>query len=339
MPPADDDVAWAMSWGLGIDGAGDDAVTSPGPRRPPLARGERFRDVYDVVLLIDSREQFSRVSGGAYDTGRGGMLARLHTLDVRAVEERQIPVGDALWVARRKGHGGDIGDPEREWVLDLAVERKSLSDLVGSVRSGRLATQLHRLGHCGLIRPTLLIEGCPWGPSALGGQDVAIAVGTAARVAARGAGLVVAQTRDPADTAEWYAAATRTLISALDGSADEAPAAPPPTLGEVTRAAKAADPDTVAAVWRRALAQIGGLGPSGVERVASLWPTPALLRDAGRWATAETAASAVAGGCKPDVVARRVAAAATAFLLETLQGKVRRPPARKAIEAVWSEFG
>lgn len=71
------------------------------PRLPPLAPGQRFGDAYDIIFLVDAREQFSRGAGenrGQSLTGHLEVLRRQGVL----VEERTIPVGDALWIARSK---------------------------------------------------------------------------------------------------------------------------------------------------------------------------------------------------------------------------------------------
>lgn len=75
-----------------------------GLRLPPLASGERFGDVYDVVLLVDAREQFHRAGAGGRAQALSQHLEALRRQGV-AVEERTVPVGDAVWVARSRWAG------------------------------------------------------------------------------------------------------------------------------------------------------------------------------------------------------------------------------------------
>ena len=48
-------------------------------------------------------------------------------------ETRQLPLGDMLWVARRKD------DPTSEVLLGYIIERKTASDLASSIVDGRCA--------------------------------------------------------------------------------------------------------------------------------------------------------------------------------------------------------
>ncbi|KAK4738108.1 hypothetical protein R3W88_001805 [Solanum pinnatisectum] len=95
---------------------------------PPLANGEKFKDVYEVVLILDDREQF---------TSRG-----------------RLPVGDAIWIARNKVIG-------TEYVLDFIVERKNVEDLQSSIKDNRYRDQKLRLLRCGLKKLIYVIEGDP----------------------------------------------------------------------------------------------------------------------------------------------------------------------------------
>ena len=56
---------------------------------------------------------------------------------------KSLDVGDALWIARRKGaDGADMtGSEQDDIVLDWIVERKRLDDLVGSIKDGRFREQ------------------------------------------------------------------------------------------------------------------------------------------------------------------------------------------------------
>lgn len=52
-----------------------------------------------------------------------------------AVEQRQLPIGDAVWVARSRRQ------PGAEYVLDYCLERKSVHDLAASITTTRYERQ------------------------------------------------------------------------------------------------------------------------------------------------------------------------------------------------------
>ncbi|XP_055817958.1 crossover junction endonuclease MUS81 isoform X3 [Solanum dulcamara] len=135
---------------------------------PPLVNGEQFKDVYEVVLILDDREQF---------TSRGSRSRKLVEnistqfkikIDVCLGEtslpsndpgktrdlQRRLPVGDAIWIARNKVIG-------TEYVLDFIVERKNVEDLQSSIRDNRYRDQKLRLLRCGLKKLIYVIEGDP----------------------------------------------------------------------------------------------------------------------------------------------------------------------------------
>lgn len=60
---------------------------------PPLPAGQSFGAAYEVVLLLDRRERQRAQRDLSF------LLGALHQRGV-AVEQRHLPVGDALWVAR-----------------------------------------------------------------------------------------------------------------------------------------------------------------------------------------------------------------------------------------------
>lgn len=120
----------------------------------------------EILLLIDSREQYAR-----------SIADQMH-----GVEVRLLPIGDVLWVARpRRGSASSndvaptgfgpacgLGEEiemetemvEEEYVLDYVIERKSIEDLLHSVREGsRYHSQKYRLQQCGLRHLYYLVEG------------------------------------------------------------------------------------------------------------------------------------------------------------------------------------
>ncbi|XP_015059702.1 crossover junction endonuclease MUS81 isoform X1 [Solanum pennellii] len=116
---------------------------------PPLANGEKFKDVYEVVLILDDREQF---------TSRGSrsrkIVDNVSTQFKIKIDVRRLPVGDAIWIARNKVIG-------TEYVLDFIVERKNVEDLQSSIRDNRYRDQKLRLLRCGLKKLIYVIEGDP----------------------------------------------------------------------------------------------------------------------------------------------------------------------------------
>ncbi|KAM3358272.1 crossover junction endonuclease MUS81 [Capsicum galapagoense] len=116
---------------------------------PPLANGEQFKDVYEVVLILDDREQF---------TSRGSrsrkIIENISTQFKIKIDVRRLPVGDAIWIARNKFIG-------TEYVLDFIVERKNVEDLQSSIRDNRYRDQKLRLLRCGLKKLMYVIEGDP----------------------------------------------------------------------------------------------------------------------------------------------------------------------------------
>merc|ERR1712070_207100 len=68
-----------------------------------------------------------------------------------ACEERQLPVGDFLWIAR--------GCDDVEYVLPFIVERKRMDDLASSIIDNRYGEQKFRLKRCGVENVIYLVEG------------------------------------------------------------------------------------------------------------------------------------------------------------------------------------
>ena len=107
---------------------------------------------YSICLAIDMREQ------AGLRSNKNEIVGALKVLDRgMEVEERMLPVGDMVWVAKKKAsHGGRAGVDEA--VLDCVVERKRLDDLCGSIRDGRYLTQKARLKDSAITDRVYLIE-------------------------------------------------------------------------------------------------------------------------------------------------------------------------------------
>ncbi|XWS56803.1 hypothetical protein CRYUN_Cryun09bG0117000 [Craigia yunnanensis] len=116
---------------------------------PPLSFGERFEDVYEVILILDDREQFT--SQGARSKK---MLEKICSEFKIKINVRRLPIGDGIWIARHKHLSS-------EYVLDFIVERKNVDDLRSSIRDNRYRDQKLRLLRSGLKKLIYLVEGDP----------------------------------------------------------------------------------------------------------------------------------------------------------------------------------
>ncbi|KAG4164412.1 hypothetical protein ERO13_A13G013200v2 [Gossypium hirsutum] len=100
---------------------------------PPLSFGEKFEDTYEVILILDDREQFT--SQGARSKK---MLEKICSEFKIKIDVRRLPIGDGIWIARHKHLSS-------EYVLDFIVERKKVADLRSSIRDNRYKDQKLRL--------------------------------------------------------------------------------------------------------------------------------------------------------------------------------------------------
>nr|CAD1828351.1 unnamed protein product [Ananas comosus var. bracteatus] len=113
---------------------------------PPCRAGEKFEKTYDVILILDDRENFGSRSRKVVDNIRSqfGIF----------VQVRRLPVGDGIWIVRHR-------QLSKEYVLDFIVERKKVDDLCSSIRDNRYRDQKLRLQRCGLSKLIYLVEGDP----------------------------------------------------------------------------------------------------------------------------------------------------------------------------------
>ncbi|KAJ4914337.1 XPF-type/helicase protein [Raphanus sativus] len=115
------------------------------PRLPPLTFGEKFEEVYQVIMILDDREQFAT---------NGKKIENICSRYEIKIEVRRLPVGDCIWIARHKYLG-------TEYVLDFIVERKSVDDMRSSIIDGRYRDQKLRLQRSGLRKLMYILEGDP----------------------------------------------------------------------------------------------------------------------------------------------------------------------------------
>ncbi|XP_029124879.1 crossover junction endonuclease MUS81 [Cajanus cajan] len=116
---------------------------------PPLSLGERFEDAYDIILILDDREQFATQGSRSRK-----IIENIRSQFKIQIEVRRLPVGDGIWIARHKAF-------DSEYVLDFIVERKKIDDLRSSIRDNRYKDQKLRLQRCGLKKLIYLVEGDP----------------------------------------------------------------------------------------------------------------------------------------------------------------------------------
>lgn len=108
---------------------------------------------WEVVLLLDNREHRTQVD-------RTYFQDRMLECGVLC-EIRNLPLGDVMWIVRRRVVGSVMAraKDEDELVLHYIVERKRIDDLAASLMDGRYKEQKFRLQRCGLKNLIYLIEG------------------------------------------------------------------------------------------------------------------------------------------------------------------------------------
>ena len=290
------------------------AVAGRAPRLPPISAGKTFADEYEVVLVVDNREQFGggrRAAGQSRSEHRLEEVRRIAAAHGVAAEVGHLECGDATWVARRRrGNAGAADD----YVLDLAVERKSLEDLKLSIQDDRYRQQKFFLKRSGLRNLGYLVEG-DFGRFA-DRPDVsdqsAKAVASAATQTEVWDGFTVIRTEDVKETFDVLARMTLAmrdrfaLARAEDGAAarairsgdeEETRRLTPLTLAEYNANLVVAKRSlsTLKNVWGSMLMSTTGLGPEYAQAITDRFPTPGALNaayaDAG---SAEAAAALLA---------------------------------------------
>lgn len=81
---------------------------------------------YEIVLIIDSREQYSGVT---LENKKTKLVSDLQSMGTNC-EMRTLPVGDFAWIVKPN-------TAKRELVLDFLIERKRTDDLIASIRDQR----------------------------------------------------------------------------------------------------------------------------------------------------------------------------------------------------------
>ncbi|XP_052482129.1 crossover junction endonuclease MUS81 isoform X2 [Gossypium raimondii] len=232
---------------------------------PPLSFGEKFEDTYEVILILDDREQFT--SQGARSKK---MLEKICSEFKIKIDVRRLPIGDGIWIARHKHISS-------EYVLDFIVERKKVADLRSSIRDNRYKDQKLRLLRSGLKKLIFLVEGDP------NTSEAAESIKTACFTTEILEGFDVQRTSGLHDTLRKYAYLTRAIAqyyklhlpedhSKLSGVC--------PPFNEFIKRCQELDKMTVSDVFSIQLMQVPQVTEEVAIAVVDLYPTLVSLANA-----------------------------------------------------------
>lgn len=225
---------------------------------PPLRCGERFGDAYEVILILDDREQFA--SHGSRPRKIVENICKQFKIKI---EIRRLPVGDGIWIARHK-------ELNSEYVLDFIVERKNIDDLRCSIRDNRYKEQKLRLLRCGLKKLIYLVEGDP------NSSEAAESIKTACFTTEILEGFDVQRTSGLGDTLRKYAYLTRSMSKyynsywLVDNSKG---ASICPAFEEFNRRCQNLDKMTVSDVFAVQLMQVPQVTEEVALAILDLYPT------------------------------------------------------------------
>ncbi|KAG8656694.1 hypothetical protein MANES_04G164000v8 [Manihot esculenta] len=225
---------------------------------PPLSLGERFEDVYEVILILDDREQFA-IQGSKY-WKLIESICKEHKIKIVV---RRLPVGDAIWIACQKYL-------HCEYVLDFIVERKKVDDLRSSIRDNRYKDQKLRLLRCGLKKLIYLVEGDP------NSSEAAESIKTACFTTEILEGFDVQRTSCLRDTLKKYGYLTRSITQYYGAQLlDYEPkgAGICPTFDEFIKRCQDLEKMTVSDVFAIQLMQVPQVTEEIAISVLDLYPT------------------------------------------------------------------
>ncbi|MED6108308.1 Crossover junction endonuclease mus81 [Stylosanthes scabra] len=225
---------------------------------PPLSFGERFEEIYEVILILDDREQFATQ----------GSRSRKIIEEIRSqfkiqIEVRRLPVGDGIWIARHK-------ILKTEYVLDFIVERKKIDDLRSSIRDNRYRDQKLRLLRCGLKKLIYLVEGDP------NASEASECIKTACFTTEILEGFDVQRTSGLGDTLRKYAYLTHAISQCYKSRVFEGHAigfTPCPPFEEFIKQCQDSGKMTVSDVFAIQLMQVPQVTEEVAMAVLDLYPT------------------------------------------------------------------
>ncbi|XP_051228193.1 crossover junction endonuclease MUS81 isoform X1 [Lolium perenne] len=222
---------------------------------PPRHSIENFLEAYEVVLILDDRETLGR-------RARRNVVDNIRSQFGIPVKMKRLPVGDAIWIAHHKVL-------HTEYVLDFIVERKSVDDLVGSIRDNRYKDQKLRLKKCGLKNLIYLVEGDP------NTVDASESVKTACFTTEILEGFDVQRTTGYSDTEKKYGQLTRSIIDyySTNFSAGADSSRLCLTYDEFVKRCSDLEKVTMSDVFALQLMQVPQATEEAVLAVTSLYPT------------------------------------------------------------------
>ncbi|XP_059651940.1 crossover junction endonuclease MUS81 [Cornus florida] len=225
---------------------------------PPLGFGEIFEDAYEVILVLDDREQFARQGSRSRK-----IIENICAQFKIQLEVRRLPIGDGIWLARHKYLGS-------EYVLDFIVERKNVDDLRCSIRDKRYRDQKLRLLRCGLKKLIYLVEGDP------NSSEAAESIKTACFTTEILEGFDVQRTSGLADTLRKYGYLTQSITrfyrSRLPVEKHKSSGVCPP-FDEFMKRCQDLDKMTVSDVFAVQLMQVPQVTEEVALAVLDLYPT------------------------------------------------------------------
>lgn len=179
------------------------------------------------------------------------------------LQTRQLPVGDALWLARHK-------QQEQEYVLDFLVERKRVDDLWSSIKDTRYKQQKLRIMRCGVRKILYLVEGDP------NLMDSAENLKTAMFTTEILEGFDVQRTRDTNETVQKYGELTHAITNRYSlefGKPNTPPNAVCPTFVEFVEHCKDLDMERVSDVFGVQLMQVRNVTEDMALSILERYPT------------------------------------------------------------------
>ncbi|KAL4600798.1 hypothetical protein ACB092_11G225500 [Castanea dentata] len=225
---------------------------------PPLSFGERFEDAYEVVLILDDREQFATQGSRSRR-----IIENICSQYKIKIEVRRLPVGDGIWIAHHKYL-------DSEYVLDFIVERKNVDDLRSSIRDNRYKDQKLRLRRCGLKKLIYVVEGDP------NSSEAAESIKTACFTTEILEGFDVQRTSGLADTLKKYGHLTQAILqyykSVLPEDHSKCTGVCPP-FDEFVKRCQDLDKMTVSDVFAIQLMQVPQVTEEIAVAVLDLYPT------------------------------------------------------------------
>ncbi|VDO95087.1 unnamed protein product [Soboliphyme baturini] len=248
---------------------------------------------FEVVLLVDMSETKAGSGNGALSKNSRSRLRREIEGAGVLFEERDLHLGDYLWVARSRN---DVGF---ELVLDVIVERKRCDDLVKSImeKEARYHEQKFRLKRCGISRIIYLVEDFD-GYASMADYKKAMVLGASVKTQVI-EGFEVVRTTNVNETVLYLKTLTNILSETYankslmkrnneeDSSAVKenmnSPYRPPTTLysfQSFVALSKKLHPLTVKETFARMLLQIRGLSVDKASAVIDSYPTVASLVEA-----------------------------------------------------------